>query len=88
MITSAFLKLIYYIVLALSAPFALLPDVSFPTGLTSAITTGSGYISSFGSFFPVGTLLQVFAAMLAIEIVVLSYRLIMWVLTKIPGVSN
>jgi len=88
MITSALLKLIYYILLALISPFALLPDVSLSSSLTSSITTASGYISSFTAFFPVSTALQVFAAMLVIELATLTYKLIMWVLTKIPGISN
>lgn len=88
MITSAFLKLIYYIVFALTSPFRLLPDASLSSSLTSAISTANGYISSFNSFFPTSTMLQVIAAILVIEVAALSYKLIMWVLTKIPGVSN
>jgi len=88
MITSALIKLIYYIVFALTSPFRLLPDASLPSGLTSAISSANGYIASFNSFFPTGTMLQVLGAMLVIEVAALSYKLIMWVLTKIPGISN
>jgi len=88
MITSALLKLIYYVIFALTSPFRLLPDATLSSNLTGAITSASGYISSFTSFLPVGTMLQILGAMLAIEVAVLSYKLIMWVLTKIPGISN
>ena len=88
MITTGILYLIYLAVLALTSPLRLLNDVSLSSSLTDAITTASGYISSVNEFIPVDTLLSVLSAILVIEVAVLSYKLIMWVLTKIPGVSN
>jgi len=88
MITTGILYLIYFAVLALTSPLRLLNDVSLSSSLTDAITTASGYISSVNEFIPVDTLLSVLSAILVIEVAVLSYKLIMWVLTKIPGVSN
>ena len=88
MFTTGILYLIYFAVLALTSPLRLLNDVSLSSSLTDAITTASGYISSVNEFIPVDTLLSVLSAILVIEVAVLSYKLIMWVLTKIPGVSN
>lgn len=88
MITTGVLYLLYFALLVLTSPLRLLPDVSLPTEFTDAIATASGYISSINSFFPVDSMLIIFAAMLAIEGIVLLYKLIVWVMTKIPGISN
>lgn len=88
MIVGAFLYLVYLLILALTSPLRLLPDVSLPASFTSAVATASGYLSSISDFVAVSTLVTILAAMLAIEVVVLSYKLIVWVLTKVPGISN
>ena len=88
MIVTALLNLIYWIVFLLTSPLRLLPDVTLPAGLTAAVATASGYISSMNSFLPVDTLLQIFFTIISIELLVLTYRLIVWVITKIPGISN
>ena len=88
MIVTGILYLIYFAVLAITSPLRLLSDVSLPSTFTDTIATASGYISSVNEFIPVDTMISVLLAMLAIEVIVLSYKLIMWVLTKIPGVSN
>lgn len=88
MIVTIILYLLYGVIYLISAPLRLLSDVSIPAGLSSAISTGSGYLASVGTFIPVDTILQVLAAMLVVEAGVLTYRLVVWVITKIPGISN
>jgi hypothetical protein len=80
--------LLYGAVLLLTLPLRLLPDVTLPIGLSNSIVTANGYLSAFNAFLPIGTALQVFSAILIIEAGVITYKLIMWILTKIPGISN
>jgi len=88
MITDAILLILYKTILIVISPITSLADVTLPSGLSTAITTANGYISSVNAFIPVDTLLTIFGAILVVEVAALSYKLIMWILTKIPGISN
>jgi len=88
MISDGIIYILYGAIQLLTAPLRALSDVSLPSGLTNAIGTASGYISSINAFVPVDIFLTILTLILVIEAALLSYKLIMWVLTKIPGVSN
>jgi len=88
MIVDFLLYLIYGAVLLLTLPLRLLPDATLPIGFTNSITTASGYFHSFNSFLPIDTLLSILGSILLIEAGVVAYKIIMWVITKIPGISN
>jgi len=64
-----------------------LPDAALPAAMSSALSTAGQFIGVVGQIFPVGTLLEVFAAMLAIEGAVFAYKAIRWVYQKIPGIN-
>lgn len=88
MIVTVILYLLYGAIYVLTAPLRLLSDVSLPASFTSAVSTAAGYAASFNTLIPIDTLFQVLAAMAAVEVGVLAYKLIMWVVTKIPTISN
>jgi len=88
MITAILINATYLIVYALTSPLRLFDDVSLSASITTAISTASGYISSFTPFFPVGTLITCLGILLTIEAAVIVYKILMWVITKIPGVGN
>lgn len=88
MITAILINAVYLIVYAITSPLRLFADVSLSSSITSAITTASGYISSFTPYFPVGTALTCLGIILTIEAAVIVYKILVWVITKIPGVSN
>lgn len=73
---------------AVTSPLRILPDVSLPSGVTSALSSASGLLSSVDAFLPVDTMLSVLAAIIAVEVIVVTYRIIIFVITKIPGLSN
>lgn len=73
---------------AITSPLRILPDVSLPSGVTSALSSASGLLSSVDAFLPVDTMLSVLAAIIAVEVIVVGYRIIIFVITKIPGLSN
>jgi len=88
MIFNILISGLFAVLYALTYPIRLLPDVTLPSGVTSALASASGLLSSVDAFLPVDTMLQVLAAIIVIEVIVVGYRVIVWVLTKIPGLSN
>jgi len=87
MIVDAIFLVLYGIVYALTSPLRAFDDVSLPTLISSAISTASGYLSSVNAVLPVSTLLQAMAVVFSIELIVISYKIIMWVVRKIPTIS-
>ena len=87
MITTAFLNIIYLFVWAVSAPVRLLNNVSLSNSLISAISTVNTYVAAIDFVFPVTTFLTILGLVLTIEAFIILYKLIMWVIRKIPTVS-
>lgn len=87
MITSALLYLIYFVILGLTLPLRILSDVVPDANLTAGITYASGLLASVSPFLPIGTLLTILGIFIAYEVIIGSYRIIMWVLKKIPFIN-
>lgn len=87
MILTGLLTLIYYMVLLLTSPLRLLDDVSVESGFGSSIATAGGYINNINNFFPISTLMTIFLIILGIELGIAVYKLIMWLLRRIPTQS-
>lgn len=87
MITDAFITVIYSIISVILSPLSLLPDVTANSSITAGINAASGYLASANVFFPVDTVLEILAFVVVFEIAYLAYKVIMWVLRKIPGIS-
>lgn len=87
MITTGIIYLIYGLVFAVTFPIRNLADVSMATNFNTSITTANGYISSFNTIFPIDTIGQILTLFLAIEGAVLTYKLIMWLIRRIPTQS-
>lgn len=87
MISTAVLWIIYSAVFLLTSPIRLLSDVSVTNGFGSAVTTASTYIGTFDKFFPVSTLLILVGLFTSIEIGIALYKIIMWIIKRIPTQS-
>lgn len=85
MITSALLYALYGLIYVITYPIRGLADVVMATDFSNAITTANGYLSSVNTFIPVDTIVQILVVFLAIETGVLTYKLIMWVIKRIPA---
>lgn len=87
MIIDGILFLIYGVVFVVTAPFRLFSDVSQPAFFNSTITTANGYLSTGYTWLPymVNTLLLTWGLFVALEIVIFSYKGVMWLIKKIPG---
>lgn len=87
MITTAILYLLYATIYLFTAPIRLLPNVSLDGNFATSVNTASTYISAFDTFIPVGTLLTIFGIFIVYELSYFSYKLIMWVIKKIPTIN-
>lgn len=89
MITSAILVLLYLLLKLIILPITLLPDVSLPAGISSAIATASSYFAVISEILPdtVTSLLVVLGVVLGIDAVIFLYKIIIWVIRKIPTIG-
>ena len=87
MITSAFFYVIYGLVWLITLPIRNLADVAMSASFSNAVDTASGYIASFNEFIPIDTIAQILLLFLTIEGAVLTYKLIMWLIRRIPTQS-
>ena len=87
MISNTFLYIVYIILYGLLSPFRLLSDVSLPVGLTNAITTANGFLTALNGIIPVSTLLVIVSLVLTIEGFIFSFKLVSWIIRKIPMIS-
>ncbi len=87
MITLGILSILYAFIWATTYPLRFLSDVVLDSGITSSITTAGEYLSIMNFVIPISTLASVIAIFLSIEGSILTYRLIMWTIKKIPGIN-
>lgn len=87
MITSALLYIIYLFLYAITSPLRLLNDVSLSSDFTTAIQNANEYLASLNFILPVSTFVAVIALMLTIEGFIILYKIINWVIRKIPTVN-
>ena len=87
MILDILLRLAYCLILGVSAPIRLLPNASLPATLTAGIATSGTYIKAIDFIFPFSTFFTIFLLVLGIEAGILIYKLIMWVIRKIPTIN-
>jgi len=87
MITNVLITIIYYFLYSVIYPIRLLPDVSLPSSITSSITTAGSYFYIFDPILPLSTVFTIITLFLTIEGFIVAYKLIMWVIRKIPGIN-
>jgi hypothetical protein len=87
MITKAIIFIISALIYTLTLPFRILPDAVLPEGVENSITEVSGYLSGINTILPIDVLLQVFQAMIVLEVAILGFKGLNWVIRKIHGVN-
>jgi len=87
MITTGILQIIYAFIFAITSPLRLLADVSLNSNFATSIQTASGYYHAVNGILPIDTMLTIFGISLVFEGLYLTYKLIMWVIKKIPTIS-
>jgi hypothetical protein len=87
MITNTILYLFYLFIYTLTAPLRLFNDVSLPNDLVNAIQTTNSYLRSINFIFPVSTFLTILSLILTIEGFIILYKIINWLIRKIPTIN-
>lgn len=81
------LHFFYLLVFAITFPLRSLSDVSLNSNIASSLTTASGYLHSINAILPVDTMLTILGISLSFESGYLFYKIIMWVIKKIPTIN-
>lgn len=87
MISTLFFNALYAVVHFILTPIINSTDVTLPADIASSITSASNYIRNVDNIFPVATMLLILASYLIIEAGVGIYKLIMWLVKKIPTIN-
>jgi len=64
-----------------------LPSGNLPSIITDAFTYFVGVMNAFSYVIPVATLFQAFALIVAVDLAILLWHFINWVIRKIPGMQ-
>jgi hypothetical protein len=87
MITYFLILIILVIVGVLISPLTLLSDATLPAPLLSNLAVIGSFLPLLDVIFPVSTLLSVLGIMFSVEAGVFVYKIIMWIVRKIPTIS-
>ena len=87
MILTAILNALYNLILFITTPIRNLADVVLPSDFTTALSTAGGYLHALNVILPIDTILQILGVSLVFELGYLTYKLIMWVVKKIPFIN-
>lgn len=89
MITSSLLLILYGIVFTITSPIRLLPNVSLPDNIISSISSGNNYIAAIYLILPytIAALLIALGIVITIEGFILLFKIMNWLIRKIPTIS-
>jgi hypothetical protein len=87
MIVSLILALIYGVILVITYPLRSFSDVVLDPNINAAISTAGNYLAIVNQIAPITTLIAILSIVLTIEVFIFIYKLIMWIIRKIPTIS-
>jgi len=87
MVVDLILNSAYQVILFILTPILSMSDVSLSSDISSAFTQARGFLHATDFIFPYTTLVAVLAAILIIEAAILAYKVIYWIIKKIPTIS-
>lgn len=87
MITTVFLYIIYGVLLVITSPIRLLADVTTVSTFSAGVVTASSYLKGLNAFLPVTEILAVLFIVLVYEAGYFSFKVIYWVIKRIPTQS-
>jgi len=87
MITGIFFNIIYGLVVLITYPIRILPDVSLSPEISNAISNINGFLAGLNVILPISTLLAVLGAVLGIELAIFGYKVVMWIIKRLPTQS-
>lgn len=84
MITTGIINIVWLFLSIVLTPLKNVADVVLDSHFSTAITNAGGYYHSLNAVLPVDTMLQILGVSLVMEGAYLTYKIIMWVIQKIP----
>jgi hypothetical protein len=87
MIISFIISIWYGLIWLLTSPLRLLPNASIPANITAAVGSANTYLSAIDFIFPIDIFITIFGMLVSVEISLMLYKVIMWVIKKIPGIN-
>lgn len=87
MITNFILNLLFSVISFILSPILALPNVSLPADISDAITQASNSLALVNVVVPVSTILAIIGLFFVIEIGILIFKIINYVIRKIPTIS-
>lgn len=69
------------------APLSALPDATLDPNLQNAVVNVQGFIATVNPLFPIDTLALAIGTIVSIELAILTYKAIYWLIKKIPTIS-
>lgn len=87
MITNIFLLTIQGFAWTITQLLGLIPVMTFPAEFTDSLAQVSQYAGAVDNFLPITSIFLILGLMLVLEAGIISYKIIQWVIKKIPGIS-
>jgi len=87
MILNILLLGVYYVLLVVVSPLLLLPPVDPNSDFVASVSSILAFLANINQIFPLTTVFAILALILAVEVGVMVYKVIMWVVRRIPTQS-
>lgn len=87
MITNIIITLFRFVVFVLTFPIRLLDDVVLDANITAAFSDAGEAYDILSTVFPIGTIIAVTALLVTVELAILVWHSVNWIIRKIPTVN-
>lgn len=87
MITNVIIQLFQFVVLVLTFPIRLLDDVVLDANIVAAFSDAGESYDILSTVFPIATIVAVTALLVTVELSILVWHAINWLIRKIPTVN-
>lgn len=87
MITNIIITLLHTVVLVLTFPIRLLDDVVLDANIVAAFSDAGEAYDILSTVFPIGTIVAVTALLVTVELAILVWHAVNWLIRKIPTVN-
>lgn len=87
MVIDVIIGFIYSVVSTLLSPITSLPDASLSSDVSNAFTQARGFLHALDFVLPYTTLFSIIGLVVAIEAGILVYKVIYWLIKRIPTQS-
>jgi hypothetical protein len=87
MVIDVIINFIYSVLTTILSPILNLPDVALPADMVNAFINMRSFLDATDFVIPYATLMAIIASMIAIEAGIMAYKVIYWLIKRIPTQS-